>query len=573
MLIRQSRGKRNTLMLLAMAGCLFWIIERPNAPHNSPMALSAQTPPAPYCFPNTSQPPNLQTTAVGILNTAGNQFISDYNKLSQAAWCSFIALNWAAAGNGSPTMTANPSDPLGTCANQGTTGCSLVWETWRVSNEVYTANPLPCSSGVAEPKTHLLRSSNPNTDRINPHAPGELMRQAPTIPRKSKAVAAVNKPTVNEQATGFILPDRNNSSTNQSAILYETRENPSACTTLTTAITVPGTSTSAALNLREGQVSLYNASSGKNLLPQPPPGFIQFQGSAFEVKPSWYQFPSGGPTPAQLGMISATGSNGSGGTFTVGLTGFHIIWKVFPQSSWFWMTFEYVGNNQYTQPYIKNGQPPNTYFTPTLAAAVNFYPPGGGPVQAGYGPFTPPSPVPCQSNTSTNLTNPAPCNPVGLGAIAANSQFQKLIGSTVFANYQLVGVQVAPTLNNVNTLLANNQIETDFGSTLGNGAGNPSNPSSSCITCHFQASIGSLNTSSCSNSTASAYINRNSIFAGFGSGQVGDWGFVGAFPTATYKSTSGGPYLAADFVWSVQEAPWGSGNGCPAGAKPKGAKK
>jgi hypothetical protein len=270
-------------------------------------------------------------------------------------------------------------------------------------------------------------------------------------------------------------------------------------------------------------------------------------------------------------MVSATGTNGSGGTFTVGLTGYHLIWKVFNNSSWFWATFEYAGNNQYTNPYVSKGQPANTYFTPVLASAVTFYQPNTAPIQ-NFGPFSPPAPVPCTTNTSTNQTNPAPCNPVGTQATAANALLQKMISKTVFANYRLVGVQVAPTLNNVATLLANNHIETDFGSTLSNGSGNPSNPTSSCITCHYLASIGTVNTGNCSTKTPSAYINRNSIFAGFGSGQVGAWGFVGAFPSNTYSS-SGGPYLSTDFVWSVQEATWSSGNGCPTNPAAKGGKK
>jgi hypothetical protein len=229
------------------------------------------------------------------------------------------------------------------------------------------------------------------------------------------------------------------------------------------------------------------------------------------------------------------------------------------------------GNNQYTNPYITNGQPPNTYFTPVLANAVTFYQPNNPPT-TGYGPFPPPAPVPCKTNTQTNQTNPAPCTPVGTSAIAANAVLQKMISKTVLANYQLVGVQVVPTLNNIATLLANNQIETDFGSTLGNGSGNPSNPTSSCITCHYLASIGTVNTSNCTKNPPSASINRNSIFAGFGTGQVGDWGFVGAFPASTYSS-GGGPYLSTDFVWSVQEASWTSGNGCPSASAAKGGKK
>jgi hypothetical protein len=130
-----------------------------------------------------------------------------------------------------------------------------------------------------------------------------------------------------------------------------------------------------------------------------------------------------------------------------------------------------------------------------------------------------------------------------------------MLAGTPFANYQLVGVQVAPTLDGVSTLLANNHIETDFGSTMAN-TGGQSNPTSSCITCHYLASIGNC-------PKGNTAISRAGIFAGFGgSGYQPGWGYDGAFPSSQY--TSGNvSYLSSDFVWSVQEAPWASGNACP----------
>lgn len=558
----------------AAVGCgLLWLLAGPEAHRSPAVALSAQSASG-FCFANTSTPPQFGTIANGIAPTK-TSFISDYSTLSQGAWCTFLALNWKAAGSGSPTMEADSSAKPGACANQGDEGCFLVWETWRRSDEVYSAKPLPCSSGPPEQATHTLRAVNPNSAQLNPHAPGQLMR-APLITRskQKKSVGttrALGFPNANSQATGFILPDKNNSATNQSVILYEARENPSACTTITTPITVPGTGTQSALNTADQQVNLYNAAASAKLLPQPPAGFIQFQGTAFEVKPSWYQFQSGDPTPQQLGMISATGSTGSG-TYTIGLTGFHIIWKVFPNSNWFWATFEYAGKNQWTQPYTSKNQPANSYFTPVLANPVTLYQPSGTYCNVppcsnsnnvctcpGFGPFTPPAPVPCASGAGQ--TNPAPCDPVGAQAAAANAVFQQMLAGTPFANYQLVGVQVAPTLNGAKTLLANNHIETDFGSTMAN-TGGQSNPTSSCITCHYLASIGTCG-------KGQSAISRAGIFAGFGgSGYQPGWGYDGAFPASQYSS-GGGPYLSSDFVWSVQEAPWASGNGCPASSSPR----
>ncbi len=583
-----SRKTAISLLRVALAIGIFWTMATREIPRSGPTVVAAQPPPPPYCFTG-SQPPDLGATAKGIqtLNPGGIQFVSDYNRLSQAAWCSFIALNWAAAGNGAPTMTANAAKPLGTCAGQGSNACSLVWETWRSSDEVYTANPLPCSSGQTQSRVHLLRIASPNLASVNPHAPGRLMRQPF---RKPGTAQAINQPTGNTQATGFFLPDRNNTAANPTGILYEARENPSACTTITTPLTVPGTSVKAPLNTDVGQFALYNGASAAKLLPQTPPGFIQFQGSAFEVKPSWYQFPSGGPTPSQLGMISATGTTSSGGTFVIGLTGFHIIWKVFNNSSWMWMTFEYAGNNQYTQPYTSKGKPPNTYFSPTLGNPVNYNYPSNTQANCSLPcayntstkmcscpAITPPAPVPCVKNTQSNLTNPAPCDIVGTAALTANAQFRQLVKGTPLANYNLVGVQVAPTLRGVNTLMANNQIETDLGSTISNGQSVPSapppNPTSSCITCHYLASIGI-----CNNNNGKPYISRNSIFAPNSfSGTTGFTyaGFTGAFPTSTYSTpNTGAPYLSSDFVWSVQEASFPSETtACPAAGAARAGRK
>lgn len=553
-----------------------WLIAVVDTTHPAPSAMlaaraapqPASGPSAPFCFASTSTPPSLGQVVAAIA-PSGNAFISDYTTLSQAGWCTFLALNWKAAGTGSPTMDPDTSAKIGACSNQGTQNCSLVWETWRRSDEVYSAQPLPCSSGPAESKRHILRSVNPNTAVKNPHAPGQLMRQLHGANREAaRGAQAVGPPIVNAQATGFMLPDKNNSASNPSLILYEARENPSACTTLTTPITVPGTSTKGALNTANQQVTLYNAASQQKLLPQPPAGFIQFQPTAFEVKPSWYEFQSGDPTPQQLGMVSATGTTSSG-TFTIGLTGFHILWKVFPKSTWFWLTFEYAGNNQWTQPYINGSMPPNAYFTPVLGKPVTLYQSGACSYSApgcavsnnvcscpNFGPFGAPAPVPCTTGTGSG-TNPAPCDPVGSAAAGANNVFQGMLAGTPFANYQLVGVQVADTLNGANTLLANNQIETDFGSTMAN-TGGQSNPTSSCITCHYMASIGG-----CPSGNTS--ISRGNIFAGFGENNTYQpgWGYSGAFPTSEYTA-SGGPFLSSDFVWSVQEAPWTGGQkACP----------
>ena len=131
---------------------------------------------------------------------------------------------------------------------------------------------------------------------------------------------------------------------------------------------------------------------------------------------------------------------------------------------------------------------------------------------------------------------------------------------------------------------ANDDVETDFGAT-----NTLTNPTSSCITCHYYASTGNLNTKNCPGKPAN--IRRIGIFQttttipnmqAFGTGYTGN-----GQPTLYNQTGSGssavGPYMGNDFVWTLQLAQWNlaQGNGCPTSAttskpgaiQPKPAKK
>jgi hypothetical protein len=507
----------------------------------------------PLC--NISAQPSLHD--IGLAITNNNQFISDYNKLSEAAWCTFIALSWPAQGT-SPTMTGDPNMKIG----QGAGVTPTVWETWLDSTQVFCANgnaPGQCGGPTAFQEVqngrplHRVKAANPNTahfalDRIE----GMLKTGHKVSPRLRKLAAtadSANDLSENVQATGFMLPDKNNTQANQSIILYEVRENPATVDFLTQ---------NALYNLN-GQTTFYNAQGGK---PVPPAATnpVQASGSAFEVKPSWYV--TNADEAKMLGFFTTQGQcapntncGNSGNTFPIGLTGFHVLWKVFQGSSWFWATFEYDNTTS---------QPPhdNSYITPILNSGVTFYPPGVTycPEGTAQGPNGTP---PCK--TTSYPPAAASPDPVVQGAAYANGIYPAMLQGTPFANYRLAGVQVAFMLNGVPTLVANNHIETDF------GANQPStgNPSSSCITCHYYASIGPLNTSPCTQTPAkSANVRRLGIFA------TATSGYTGAGQPSLYTNSKG-TFASSDFLWSVQLAQWNlaQGNGCPPSAKATSLKR
>jgi hypothetical protein len=133
-----------------------------------------------------------------------------------------------------------------------------------------------------------------------------------------------------------------------------------------------------------------------------------------------------------------------------------------------------------------------------------------------------------------------------------------MLKGTRLANYRLVAIQVVPVLSGTNTLVANNVIETDFGSP--NYGGSPLNPSSSCISCHYAASIGPVTQSPCS-------LGRINFFA---SGS--DSGLQGAFQPSIYAASPTG-YVSSDFVWTMRKAQWlNTGSGCPPAASTGAAK-
>jgi hypothetical protein len=522
---------------------------------------------------NATAQPNIGAIANAISNNGKGPFITDLNQLSQAAWCTFMWLNWP--------QESNPK--IGDCLNPaGGQTCQVRWETWLPSTSVY------CSDGSGpNPKTGCGGSPKPSAVRL-------IRAGVNSGTRGTQNVGPGGASLGPSQPTGFVLPDKNNSSSskNQSVIFYESVEEPSLVQFLI----------QHKLYNLDGQQALYNSLNLKGAAGtagRPPPSGLpsgqqptplDFPPTAFELKPAWYI--TSATEVQSLGMINAKGSAPSSiplttscpaSPCTIGLTGFHIIWKVFPKSPWFWATFEFNSNATIT-PMLQTQQPPSVY----LPSNTN----------VSKGPY-----VPYNFQTQTD--------PMSAAADAATAEFQKLLANTPLANYRLVGVQVAPTLDATPTgaisYLANDHLETDFGAVqIGNSSGTPQavNRSSSCITCHYNASIGSTNTaydatnnSGCNYDSSGKYVGGIAYFrrapiylrnqdaanppfsnnnglgacAAYNDANGNPAGYVGPFKPSVYshQCESKGSFVSTDFVWSIQEASWKSKTkGCPATRPP-----
>jgi hypothetical protein len=557
--MNRTKTKRNWLIIAGFVGAAIVSAvlpfppsqRQPSVVHAAPQTKAEAA--ASMC--TATQQPNIGNIANAISNNGKGPFITDFNALSTAAWCTFEWLNWPQEG----------TPKLGDCLNPaGGQSCEVRWEQWLPSTSVY------CPGGVAP---------NPTTGCPGVGKTAFRRLRAGTNPSAGSIAGT--------QPTGFALPDKNNVGGNPSVILYESVEEPSLVSFIIKNM----------LYSLDGQQALYNSLNLKGApgtagLP-PPAGLpsgqkatpLDFPPTAFELKPSWYV--STNKEVQAFGMINAQGTapapvtNCPKAPCTIGLTGFHIIWKVFPKSPWFWATFEFANTN---------ATPPVNNFT--IAPMLTTQQPNAklpSNTNVSKGPY-----VPYDSKVQTD--------PMSVAAAAATVQFKKMFAGTLLANYKLTGVQVSPTMPSGGpSYLGNDHLETDFGAiAIGNASGvaQPVNRSSSCITCHYNASIGSTNTTACKYNSSGAYTggaayfrrapiylrnqdakppftNKNGLSAcsAYNDANNNPAGYTGPFNPSVYshQCESKGSFVASDFVWSVQEAQWASKTqGCPATRPPAG---
>jgi len=176
---------------------------------------------------------------------------------------------------------------------------------------------------------------------------------------------------------------------------------------------------------------LYNMQGQQAALADPKFEF-DFPRDAIEIKASWRIMEPGQDRSRYWTAIGVYQDNqGKLHQEVIGLTGLHIISKVFPK--WFWMTFEQVDNAAATYKYFLQQK--------------------GAPVGA-------------NPNYNSSL------DPV-------NQEWQNALSGTKWQYYALMGTQTAMTdAVNQPTLLGNTQMETYF------------QQNSSCMSCHLLTSIG-----------------------------------------------------------------------------------
>jgi len=209
-------------------------------------------------------------------------------------------------------------------------------------------------------------------------------------------------------------------------------------------------------------------------------GALNFDWTAMEVKASWrwLDTTTQGCTAQDYFTANALwAEKDASGKFVkwrtglMGLTGLHILTKALPQ--WVWITFEQVNNEKCTQ--VKRLEP-----IPGNIAAVN-------------------------------------------------AQMQKALAGTKWANYELVGVQIAATDGGKPVVLANTQIETAFQSR------------SSCLTCHAIANIATHKPAKPEDDLRKSFVQRTP--------PVSPPYYIGDPPGLA-------PWVGQDFVWSLRRAVW-----------------
>jgi hypothetical protein len=209
-------------------------------------------------------------------------------------------------------------------------------------------------------------------------------------------------------------------------------------------------------------------------------GALNFDWTAMEVKASWRWLDTTKPGCTAQDYFTANAlwavkdSNGKfvkWQTGLMGLTGLHIITKALPQ--WVWITFEQVNNMTCTQ---------------------------------------------------VERRDPIPAN-----IAAVNAQMHKALAGTKWANYELVGVQIAAMNGATPVLLANTQIETLFQSR------------SSCLTCHAIANIATHKPTKPEDDLRKSFVQRTP--------PVSPPYYIGDPPALA-------PWVGQDFVWSLRRAAW-----------------
>lgn len=178
---------------------------------------------------------------------------------------------------------------------------------------------------------------------------------------------------------------------------------------------------------------------------------IQFDTNSIELKAAWRIMTDDDDLSRYYvvqGLVA--GTNGSYVSAKMGLVGLHIMQKTesFPQ--WVWSTFEHVDNVKGPHPSFNNGKdspimPPNATDCKTPLLTIRQSQDSGYDCEP-YEIKAPYTSVPAGTGRPVQVTRidpipSTPVNPFGYSTAALNKKYQKLLGDTVWKNYELIGTQ------------------------------------------------------------------------------------------------------------------------------------
>jgi hypothetical protein len=413
------------LIVLAWAGTMIAFPDpASSAPASEPTANNAPAQaPAQKCPSPT--PPSSITSA---LATPPTDVCAEPNQvdLDLFSWLSFVAMNWPA---NTATCTANASASI-------LTGKSpTVWETYLTDSQLIPQNPNPsqppqwCQQGsAAKAVLNQALASLPSAQRQRATRLGVTKVLGDTS--KAQDDLTENLPSM-AQAVGGVLADLNGR-----FVRYEIRDNK----------VITGYVVQNKLWYTQGQQQFNRDASF-------PPG-------AMELKAAWKVLGQGDDPTKFYTTWAIVYNNDSGAAspqqqpIQLGLVGLHIMTKTVNQPFWIWSTFEHVNNAP------PKGQASSSthynFYNPACTNCVD----NSQTVKNAHPDELNTNGQPIWQAAQVSRVNPIPNPPTALNAL-----FQRLLGGSVWANYQLVSTQwVAGIPSNNPTLvpgwLANLTMET-----------------------------------------------------------------------------------------------------------------
>ena len=412
------------------------------------------------------------------------QGLRDQTNFDIFAWLEFIALNWPA--------DANSCGPLANATALSDASSPRVWETWKLPEEIFVAQPESQRPTPWCPQAAAAQRNQATLRQLTPAA-AELISQRLAQSGALQALLEISRahdlPGI-QQAFGGPLVDQNGR-----FVRYEVRVNfdEFAHIVVNRLWNKAGLASAQTIDLPEGVAG----------------GAV----GSIEIKPAWKvltQAELRGGRFYHIKAVVRTGEDSAGQPTTeiadVGLIGFHISHKTRSSPQWTWATFEHVDN------LTSSLQNPNCHNSSACTAtsqcalgccAQNCQTATCRTDDASCAELRSGSPTHSPTQV-TRVQNVALMTPADRDVGGVNQAFQRLLAGSVWANYALISTQWpqqpsaaggAPAPG----FLANVALETfNQGPTAQGSDGAVSYPtagyqpfasttSSSCMKCHFKA--------------------------------------------------------------------------------------